>query len=847
MAWQTGSPQAGAAEAPLAAIGEWKPATLPPGVAPGTPAYNNYMKGVRSFIDSGSRRLYTYYPGWLAAFDLDTLAPRGAGRTFTGVANMAYPDPQSGTFFVAIGQTGVGGTLRLDQFVSAPTGLELVSSIDLTAQLPEKQIVGISRLASSGRMWLVSERVGRTTGYQLGGGVTITELNINPLGQAPTHVWSTELPDCFSPMRTTEHVNAGLGFVSSRNALYFGCGNGKAPLDDLSPRVRRGVARLSLHGDPRNGPTTPPTTADFAIFARDGDYSDADSFFDPGSDRMLFTALGGGGSVALVFDARTELYVGGIATGGNKVKQPGFDPTIGRFYAGGLNIGILVTDVASRPLSQGLSFPEFQGDSSNPIGASPMAVDTMTRRLFVKYDGAEVYRIVKDNLPPYIPPPDLDVDANTTDVEEEEGKTRSTFSSSAQGFGSRVRQVGGVASLAINYGGRDTRQYGVEGGTREYRAAYLDSLALANSEASAAAISFDRDAQNTQGDLEKTKPNNESPPAVDWPYKGASCFDFGSQPKDSVTVDDSVVSCDADGHRVDASSTSRPMSSALFTVDSGALTSGSRLDATKGVVATANSNARGISFLNGVLRIGNVESAAQAWAKGRPGTAGSDYTRVVRDVRLNDQPLCAQQCDTNALAAQINSALAGRVHVSFPTPDPTVRGSKGGYQAVVRRSPDEQVQEIVLNEQPADRIEVPGMVVTIFEDAQRPSRTVIELAAVEVEARYGISVAGGDGGFDDGGDGTAGPLFGLGPLEDPYLGGPAGTPLNSPGLTSNSPRGRAGGGNGVLTDTGKLIWNGLKGSLKMIPIWAVLLAPIYLSARRWLLLQRASLISGGPR
>jgi len=802
------------------------------------------MKGVKAFIEPGFRRIFSYYPGWISAYDLDTLTPRGAGRSFAGVGTVAVTDPATGTLFAGFVQTGVGGTVRLDQFTSAPAGVELVSSLDLTPFLSQKQIVGMATLPGSKRMWLISERVGRTTGYQATGGVTITELSLNDFGQPPVHAWSTELPDCFSPMRTTEYVNAAIGYVPAHNALYFGCGNGKPPLGVQAP-VRRGVGSLKLSGDPRGGATSAPTTADFTIFARDGDYAVADSFFDPGSSRMLFTSLATGGSTALVFDATTNLYIGGIATGSGKVKQPGFDPTIGRFYAGTPGLGILVTDVAATPISQGSSYPEFSGSPSEPIAESPMAIDPVTRRLFVKFDGPEVFRVVHDSLPAYVAPPQSDVDANTMDIEEAPGVTRSTFSASVQGYGSRLRQVGGVASLVINYANLDTRQYGVEGGTREYKAAYLEQLKVTNGEASAAAVSLDRDLQNTQGDLEKTKPDDESEPVADWPVDGAACFDFGGQPKDAVTVDDSVVSCDADNQRADASSESQPLSvAALLSVDAGEVVSGSRLDPARGIVATVRSTARGVSVLGGALRIGNVETRAEASAKGRPGTAASDFVRSVRDVRLNGAALCSDTCDTVKLAEQINGAFAGRVHVAFPNPDPSSRASKGGYQALVRRSPTEHTQEIVLNEQPADRIEVPGMVITIFQDASRPSRTILELAAVETEARYGISTSGVDPDIGGGGGGITGPLFGLNPLDTPYFGPPGSSGGGSGG---NSPAVSLPRGGGVLNDPGRLIWNGLKNALRLMPIWAALLTPIYLSARRWLLLQRASLNSGGTR
>ena len=737
-----------------------------------------------------------------------------------------------------------GGNVWLDQFVSTAAGITRVARLDLTTTLQGRQVSGVYRVPGSNTMYLLAERAGRMlAGYQVMPGVTIVEFRVSSAAQPPIVTWSVELPDCFAPMRATAGINAAMGYVAQQAALYFGCGNGKPP-EFIEPPVRRGVAKLGLKADPRSGSTGAPTPADFVLFGHDGDFKTSDSFFDPQSSRMLYSTISGGNTTVYAFDAKSETYVGGISVGGNKIKQPGFDPTIGRFYGGSPGeVGMVMADAAPTPLAQGVSVPEFAGPPANPIAEGPMGIDALTHRLFLKYDGVDKFTIAQDRLPPYVVPPEPS-DPPTVDVEESPGLTRSTFSPSAQGFGVRVRQIGGIASLAINYTGRDTRQYGVEGGTREFRGAYLNSLKLANTEASASAISLDRDQASTQGDLEKTKPDANSQPLADWPIAEASCFDFGGQAKDNVERDDSRVSCDADAHRAQATAVSRPFTASGVTIESGSVDASARLDAARGALASVKAAARGISVLGGVLQVGNVETVAEAASKGRPGTATSEFVATVRNVVLNGASLCADNCNPIVVARQVNDVLAGRVRIEFPQPDSASRSTPSGYQALVRRSAAEQLQQVLLNEQPTERIEVPGMVITVYEDAARPSRTVYEFAAVEAEARYGISLLGGDPDDQDIDlPVLSGPLFGLGPIETPYLGGP--------GAGSGSLGGSAGvtgvGARNGIAEAGRLIWNGLTDAGRLLPVWAVLLAPIYLSTRRWLLLQRSSLTSGGAR
>src|SRR5205085_878140 len=107
----------------------------------------------------------------------------------------------------------------------------------------------------------------------------------------------------------------------------------------------------------------------------------------------------------------------------------------------------------------------------------------------------------------------------------------------------------------------------------------------------------------------------------------------------------------------------------------------------------------------------------------------------------------AAGCNTDVVAAAINAAFPGRMRLDFPQPDAALaKGSPGGYEALVQRRADQQVQEVQLNEQPADRVEVPGMVVTAYQDNYVPSRTIAYLGGVEAEAYYGIYLLGDNGG-----------------------------------------------------------------------------------------------------
>jgi hypothetical protein len=149
---------------------------------------------------------------------------------------------------------------------------------------------------------------------------------------------------------------------------------------------------------------------------------------------------------------------------------------------------------------------------------------------------------------------------------------------------------------------------------------------------------------------------------------------------------------------------------------------------------------------------------------------------------------------------------------------------------------------VQLNEQPADRVEVPGMIVTAFQDNYVPSRTIGYFGGVEAESYYGIYLLG-EGGAGSGAGaaaGAGGPAAGSAPTGLQNLDQRLPT-LHSPIIATIEP--------GILPRIKhglQVLANGVERFFRLFGVWLLLLVPIYLSARRWAFLSRG-LFYGGPR
>jgi hypothetical protein len=435
---------------------------------------------------------------------------------------------------------------------------------------------------------------------------------------------------------------------------------------------------------------------------------------------------------------------------------------------------------------------------------------------------------------------------STQDIAENSQTTGATYSASAQAFGMVVRQVGGAESAA-----QDAENvFGVNGNSEpELRGAYLNGISLSTDQAAASSIAADRDGQTLGGDQATvcaSSPQQAQAATCPWPFNPAQCSSFDSLTTgaDATPTGDAASSCSL--LQRSAATSSSLTAANLGEVTAGSVSSSATLleDATAGVRAQVSAEAHDVVALGGALHIARISTTAQAHAHGRPGTAGTTFTRVVEGVTLNGTALCTSPCDLDVVAAEIDAAYSGRISISFPTPDPGfAHGSPGGFQAMLRLGEGEHLDDVVNNAQPAGRVEVPGMVITIPIDGTRPSRTVISLAGVEAEARYGIYpldqfVADQSSGFAPSGPaaapGDSGSLL-------PFAGattvaaGAAG-PARSAAPAALQP---------VAAIPSILGWHGWRWALshpgeflRLLAVWLVFLIPVYLSARRWSLLRR---------
>lgn len=168
------------------------------------------------------------------------------------------------------------------------------------------------------------------------------------------------------------------------------------------------------------------------------------------------------------------------------------------------------------------------------------------------------------------------------------------------------------------------------------------------------------------------------------------------------------------------------------------------LDAKRGLVSIASSRVENIVV--GPITIGFIENRAEAFAKGRMGTAGTGvYRPQIGMVKGPGFTMCEIRCDLNAVIPQLNNALSGRAEFRALTPDARLKvGSPGGYEAGIIKSEKQSSSDNALVGDKSR--EVPALEIILYNDNPRlgRARQVIQLAGVRADAHYGIQV------FDEG-------------------------------------------------------------------------------------------------
>lgn len=510
-----------------------------------------------------------------------------------------------------------------------------------------------------------------------------------------------------------------------------------------------------------------------------------------------------------VYEAASNAFVGIIAmspkgqsTAANL--SMGVDETSGRLYARSLGYGLMITAAAQDPVPQADIYPDLAA-----IGSYRILPDEGRDRIFLlsgsstgAEDTADHYEIISVPPPLPVPPPD-DPDQRTTQVQEAPGRTVSQYGGSASGYGLRVLLARGVSG-AIPSNGNDSagdvyKNINTHCGfvDRELVLSRISTTELSDSSkfAKAAAVDLDSatvtdlkapsrcDVFNSYGgsfypltavtpflrnpglfaSLDESAPEGLAPsgvinenigPRTTWDYVPADCTadqaagrDAGedkSGPNSEPLVGDTAVSCEEDGQiSATAESRLRGGSSLPVSVSRAVTNTSVRLDPNDGLVS--RSEARVENLRIGDVTIGYISNSATSYAKGRTGTARTDFAKPrIGFVDGPGVPSC-DQCDLDQILKALNTALAGRAEFRRVTPDALfAAGSPGGYQAGVIKSEKQRASDNSLSGDKS--VEIPAFEMIIFNDNAviGRSRQVIQIAGVRAESHYGIQPIGAD-------------------------------------------------------------------------------------------------------
>jgi len=870
-----GIPVTGAAAAKdgLETIGTFVPLTQSPRYnAGGTPYSDRLLQLV------GLERLRALItiddlgPGFAAAYDLDTLSPLGEGIDLPGRATAVtvITDAQ----WVVVATSSSLGTDGLDVLTRGDSGIVRVGTLAIPAGLgsPDHEIRGLTQVPGTSLVFALASVP--VAGVSTSGTMTVSLVDLAGVGEGSGQVmWTQAVPDCVAPVDKLSY--AALGYVPEQQAVYFGCADAEETTTAEKFPTPGGVGRFRV--TVTDG--VPDQPGGFTLFPREGDFRSGLSAFDPSTGRLLVSAgRSSTGWSLFSFDTRHEAWVGALAVGPTTLSSIGIGPRHGRVYTVSPSIGLLAADIATTPLEQGRRVEEYRNRlpddfSREALGTPhPLFVDDTTQRVFLPpyseretNEKRDMWYVVQDDRAPYVEALASDPDAITDGIEEVPGKTGRTVSGSAQGYGTRTRQVGGGGALTLNLGLGDTF-WGSSGGTREFATSFLDRMIVSNNEATAQAIAAERDAttsgdQGTAGEICNEDVEESCTPS-EWPVRAARCADFGGASANE-SQDGSTVRCDVDELTAEATSTSGPSEAGGVGTSGSALTAEVEVNEDRGLVATVTASADGISFLGGAVTIGRVEARTEVVAGGRSGTATGSYQRSISDVTVAGQVICGDACDIDEVAEVINERFVGRARVAFPEPDAhLLAGSPGGAQAIAQSSLENHVQAVTMDEQDSSRREVAGMVLYLYQDKDKPSRTVYEFAGVQAEARYGVFSLGLNGGIGPGpnpgnGGSSGSTTGGAGPVE-------TNSPRDSGGpifFTDGEPSGGSAGDAPPLVEVPPAaapylpnVIEGVRGLVANAPlqaaglffVWLLMLMPVYLSARRSLFLRRELLAAALP-
>ncbi|HZX55788.1 MAG TPA: hypothetical protein VFE86_13965, partial [Ilumatobacteraceae bacterium] len=320
----------------------------------------------------------------------------------------------------------------------------------------------------------------------------------------------------------------------------------------------------------------------------------------------------------------------------------------------------------------------------------------------------------------------------------------------------------------------------------------------------------------------------------------AACSDFGSgATKGRQYKDTAYVSCNHDGGKTEAGSSfvsdgalfmtsnrTEPVAAPVQVSRSATQVTLQRSPGLGAVGTTVTATAEGISIL-GAIHIGSVSNEITLATHGRPGTSSMKRSVSVDDVSVAGKVLCTSNCSSDAIQSAINTVQPGRVRVDFPGVQMT--RSPGGTFVGVVQDPWYHAERVLDGERSTTDYAVPAMTITVNLDSGARSRLVVDLAAADATDSYRIYNLGKQAPF-------------LPPLPG-KIGRPA--PLDIPGTLTVPPLAPAaapavaqsGGFGAALANAARFLLGSPGRMLALLPVFLLLGVPVYLSARRRLLLE----------
>jgi hypothetical protein len=657
------------------------------------------------------------------------------GKTLKQVALATYPTlwPQAGR----------NGRPRVQALDAQARRLYLIAYASAVTRdnLADPQLVAID----ADRLTLIGTR--SLLGV-FGPGVRILGLQLRPggraliLGQAIPSAAAVDAPR-FTGVAVAD-VDLVSGGVQGTSQVVRGCQSAitnqtQSEIGAYDGRVFVGCATTQALAVP--GPGVPAIAeisltdpASQTLHFLPGSYATGDIYYDEVAQRLLpvSAAANRPAQSMWVFDLAHRSFVGQIAAGERNLLGAGVNPATGRVYVG-------IDDAVLVSTDRGIEVPQATAFDLR-VANGAIATLPYENRIVVPAEGPNAtiqYVVFSDALganafvPGVLADP-RSLDALTTDDPQ--------YSSDAQAFGMRIRQLGGVnavlqniAPLGGNYWRDPGNLTGLKDGNRDVTFAAVLRAHLGEGEASAASVAADPDSNTASDYLTIAKRVGAIP--QDWPYEQAACRDFGAGAEPG-TAQEATATCRF-SHEVTTGASFSADSLPGIDIPAGTISVGAtsshveiRLDPARGLVATAVAEARHVVVGTSVT-IGRVVSEASATAAGKPGAAAASYRRIFENVKAGTFT-CTTQCDPTAVLAAMTATLGAQVMVELPGFERAV--TPGGAHAHAIREPWAHQEDVVVSSQNPTEQQVPALRIQYVNDSTLASRVILDIAATKADA-----------------------------------------------------------------------------------------------------------------